>query len=229
AGVAEWPDGTVAGRYAFIHALYQQVLYERVSVGGRARPRPRAADSPRRAHGYGERAGEIAAELAVHFERGRDFERAARYRGQAGDHALRQHAYREAAEHATRGLEALAAQSPSREGAERELSLQITRGAALTATQGYAAPDVASTYARAWELCGQVGGAPDVLPVLRGVGRYYLLRGELATAHAVATRLMTAAQETQDSAFHLAGYNALGVGSLYRGDFGGARAHLEDR
>src|SRR5262245_41386949 len=33
AGVAEWPDGTVAGRYAFIHALYQQVLYGRVSIG----------------------------------------------------------------------------------------------------------------------------------------------------------------------------------------------------
>src|SRR5262249_46460444 len=31
-GVAEWPDGTVAGRYAFIHALYQEVLYARVSV-----------------------------------------------------------------------------------------------------------------------------------------------------------------------------------------------------
>lgn len=225
AGVAEWPDGTVAGRYAFIHALYQQVLYERVSVGARTGLHLRAGERLER--GYGDRAGEIAAELAVHFERGRAFERAARYRGQAGDHALRQHAYREAAEHATRGLEALAAQSPSREGAERELSLQIIRGAALTATQGYAAPDVASTYARAWELCGQVGGAPDVLPVLRGVGRYYLLRGELATAHAVATRLMTAAQETQDSAFHLAGYNALGVASFYGGDFGAAREHLE--
>src|SRR6185503_11195499 len=34
-GVAEWPDGTVAGRYAFIHALYQQVLYARVSIGER--------------------------------------------------------------------------------------------------------------------------------------------------------------------------------------------------
>src|SRR5262245_65504119 len=32
-GVEEWPDGTVAGRYAFIHALYQHVLYGRVSIG----------------------------------------------------------------------------------------------------------------------------------------------------------------------------------------------------
>ena len=46
--------------------------------------------------GYGQRASEIAGELATHFEHGRDFERAARYRSQAGEHALRQHAYREA-------------------------------------------------------------------------------------------------------------------------------------
>ena len=225
AGEAQWPDGTVAGRYAFIHALYQQVLYGRVSVGARAGMHLAAGERLERA--YGDRAGEIAAELAVHFERGRDLARAARYRALAGEHALRQHAYREAAEHAARGLDALATLSPSRERAERELGLQITRGAALTAIQGYGAPDVATTYARAWELCGQVGGACDALPVLRGVGRYYLLRGDLTTAHAVATRLMTAAGATDDVLCHLAAHNALGVASFYAGDFEEARAHLE--
>ena len=224
-GEAEWPDGTVAGRYAFIHALYQQVLYARVSVGARAGLHLHAGERLER--GYGDRAGEIAAELAVHFERGRDTSRAARYRGLAGEQALRHHGYREAAEHAARGLDALAGQSPSREGVEQELRLQITRGAALTATKGYAAPDVARTYARAWELCGKVGSAPDVLPVLRGVGRYYLLRGDLATAHAVAARLMMAARDTDDVAFHLAGENALGVALFYAGEFEAARAHLE--
>jgi predicted ATPase len=34
-GTAEWPDGTVAGRYAFAHALYQEVLSERVPAGRR--------------------------------------------------------------------------------------------------------------------------------------------------------------------------------------------------
>src|SRR5262249_30266393 len=150
--------------------------------------------------GYGDRAGEIAAELAVHFERGRDLTRAGRYRRLAGEQALRRHGYREAAEHAARGLDAFAAQSPSRESVEQELRLQITRGAALTATEGYAAPDVARAYARAWELCGRLGSAPDVVPVLRGVGRYYLLRGDLATAHAVAARLMMAARATDDVA-----------------------------
>jgi DNA-binding winged helix-turn-helix (wHTH) protein len=32
-GIEEWPDGTVAGRYGFRHAVYQQVVYDRLPVG----------------------------------------------------------------------------------------------------------------------------------------------------------------------------------------------------
>ena len=35
AGVEEWPDGTVAGRYAFLHALYVEILYRRLAPGSR--------------------------------------------------------------------------------------------------------------------------------------------------------------------------------------------------
>src|SRR5262247_96144 len=36
-GMAEWPDGTVAARYHFIHDLYHEVLYEQVPVNRRMR------------------------------------------------------------------------------------------------------------------------------------------------------------------------------------------------
>ena len=36
-GTDAWPDGTVATRYGFLHALYREVLYERVPVGRRVR------------------------------------------------------------------------------------------------------------------------------------------------------------------------------------------------
>src|SRR6266849_2704562 len=224
-GIAEWPDGTVGGRYAFIHALYQQVLYGRVSVGERVELHLRTAERLER--GYGERAGEIAGELAVHFEHGRDFERAARYRRQACEHALHQHAYHEAADHATRALESLRTLPDSRERTQQELGLQVTLGAALTATQGYGAPEVARTYARAWKLCAQVGETPQLLPVLRGVGRFYLIRGELQTALDVGIHMLTTAKATQDAALLLAAHNALGVVSLYSGNFETALDHLE--
>jgi DNA-binding winged helix-turn-helix (wHTH) protein/predicted ATPase len=224
-GVAEWPDGTVTGRYAFIHALYQQVLYGRVSVGERVNLHLRTAERLER--GYGDRAGEIAVELAVHFEHGRDFERAVRYRRQAGEHALHQHAYGEAADHATRALDLLRSLPDSRERAPQTLALQVTLGTALTATQGYAAPEVANTYARAWELCTQMGETPQLLPVLLGIGRFYAVRGEFKTARDVGTYLLAMAEASGDPALLLAAHNALGIVSLYSGDFEVALDHLE--
>ena len=41
AGLAAWPDGTVSGSYAFLHAVYQQALSERVPPGCRERYRRR--------------------------------------------------------------------------------------------------------------------------------------------------------------------------------------------
>jgi DNA-binding winged helix-turn-helix (wHTH) protein len=87
-GQAEWPDGTVAGRYVFIHTLFRKVLYSRVSVGDQVGLHLRIGARLELAHG--QRAAEIAGELAMHFEQGRDFARARRYRKQATDIALRQ-------------------------------------------------------------------------------------------------------------------------------------------
>jgi DNA-binding winged helix-turn-helix (wHTH) protein/predicted ATPase len=223
-GVTEWPDGTVAGRYAFIHELYQQVLYARISIGERASLHLRTGESLER--GYGQRAGEIAGELAMHFEHGRDFERAVRYRRQAGENALRQHAYREAADHATRALELLRAFPDSPERMQRELTLQVMLGSALTMTQGYAAPDVARTYARVRELCEQAEDGVQLCPVLLGLGRFHNIRGEVQIARDVGTRLLTVAEATHDGAMRLAAHNALGIMAFYAGQFDAALVHL---
>ena len=161
-------------------------------------------------------------DVAVHFEHARASERAARYRRRAGEHALRQHAYREAADHATRGLDSLGVLADSGERTQQELALQVTLGSALTATQGYAAPEVARTYARAWELCAQLGDPPQLLPVLLGVGRFYVVRGEFQTARDVGAHLLTFAEAAQDPVMRLAAHNALGVASLYAGDLDAA-------
>ena len=67
-GLTVWPDGTRGGRYRFQHALYQQVLYEQLGTARRMQLHQRIGR--RLEAGYGARAGEIAAQLAVHFERG---------------------------------------------------------------------------------------------------------------------------------------------------------------
>jgi predicted ATPase/DNA-binding winged helix-turn-helix (wHTH) protein len=98
-GLVEWPDGTVSGQYGFRHALYQAVVYKRIGTGRLARLHRLLG--AREEVGYGTRAREIAAALAMHFECGRDHSRAVRYRQQAADTALQRHAHREAIAHLT--------------------------------------------------------------------------------------------------------------------------------
>ena len=76
-GTAVWPDGTVTARYGFRHALYQELLYERVPVSRRVRWHQQIGT--RLEVAFGLRAGEMAAELAVHFEHGRDYDRAVKH------------------------------------------------------------------------------------------------------------------------------------------------------
>jgi predicted ATPase len=102
-GIGEWPDGTVAAHYSFIHALYQEVLYERVTVGRHARLHQRIGE--RQEEGYRERSREMAAELAMHFERGRDYRLAVQYLEQAGKNAIGRSAHQEAISLLTKGLE----------------------------------------------------------------------------------------------------------------------------
>ena len=104
-GVTTWPNGTVATRYAFVHALYQQVVYERLGAGRRVRLHQRLGECLEAA--YGAQAGEIAAELAEHFVRGQDTQRAVHYLHQAAENALRRHAHREAIAYLRQALELL--------------------------------------------------------------------------------------------------------------------------
>ena len=90
-GVTTWPNGTVTARYAFVHALYQQVVYERLGAGRRIRLHQCLGGCLEAA--YSAQAGEIATELAEHFVRGQDTRRAVHYLRQAGDNALTRSAY----------------------------------------------------------------------------------------------------------------------------------------
>ena len=64
-GRAEWPDGTVTAGYSFIHAVYQEVLYQRIPAGRQSRWHARIG--ARLAQGFGAQAGDLAAALAQAF------------------------------------------------------------------------------------------------------------------------------------------------------------------
>jgi predicted ATPase len=224
-GQDEWPDGTIATRYSFLHALYQEVTYERVPVGWRTRLHQRIGERYEAA--YGKRVSEIAAELAVHFKRGQDYSRAVRYLRQAGQNAARRSAHQEAITLLTKGLELLNTFPDTPERARQELRLLRLLGPALVALRGYTAPEVEQTYARAFALCQQDGRPHQLLQVLPIFRVFSLARGEAGKAREVAEQVLQLAQQVSTPTALLAAHYGLGESLFHLGEFTAAREHLE--
>ena len=123
--------------------------------------------------GHGGQAGDIAAELAIHFERGRDYQRAMQYLRQAGQRSLERSACVEAVAHFTRGLEVLQTLPATPARTQHELEMQVVLGQTLQITKGWATPEVEHAFARARELCQQVEDSPQLLAVLGGLAVFY--------------------------------------------------------
>ena len=224
-GTADWPDGTVVARYRFLHALYQEVLSSRIPAGRRQRLHQQIGEREEQA--YGKRAREIAAALAVHFEQGRDYGKAVKYLQQAGERAIRRSAYGEAINHLTKGLVLLKILPDTPERTQQELRLHFPLGESLMAVQGYAAVEVERVYARALELCHQIGETPQLFRALLGLCAFYNVHGPLATARELAEQLMRLAQTTNQPAGLELAHSVLGAVLFGLGEFVPAQTHLE--
>ncbi|HVO23301.1 MAG TPA: AAA family ATPase [Candidatus Margulisiibacteriota bacterium] len=226
AGVAEWPDGSVSGRYRFRHALYRRVLYEGIAAARRVRLH--GAIGQRLEVGFGARAREHASELAMHFTRGRVHVRALHFHELAAAAALDRHAAHEAVAHCSAALAALAHTPENPEQASRERGLVVARATLLMAIRGYAASETEQAFARARALCDSSPAGPALYPVLRGLLSYHHVRAQLGEAHALGEQLLRHAAERQDDgALRVQAHYGHGATLFHMGAFDAARAHLE--
>jgi predicted ATPase/DNA-binding winged helix-turn-helix (wHTH) protein len=220
-----WPDGTRGGCYRFQHALYRQVLYERlgtmrcVQLHGRIGARLEG--------GYGAQVGEIATQLAVHFERAGTVQQAVHYLQQTGEMARWRHAYPEALSALRKGLTLLATLPQRSTRMQDELTLLLSLGELLIAAKGRAAPEVGDIYVQAHRLCHQLGEPPQHFQVLQGLCWFHLNQAALPAAGALAQELTELAHRQHEAGRVLEGRAAMGTVALFRGDFVSARAHLE--
>jgi DNA-binding winged helix-turn-helix (wHTH) protein/predicted ATPase len=225
ARIVELPDGTLTPRYKFSHVLYLEVPYRLLPTIRRAQIHGRIGRSGEAI--YGDRVGEIAAELAMHFEQARDKSRAVKYLLQAAETAIHRSAQHEAAALARRGLLALESLPESSERSQQELSLRMILGVALMATKGFAAAEVEQVYRRALELCELQGAATQAFMVQWLLGLFHYFRAELQPAHQIAGHLLELAADLPDDAIVMEAHRAVGVTLVDLGRFGEALEHLE--
>lgn len=224
-GMQELPNGEVVTRFGFVHAVYQNVLYDRLPAARRVKLHRLIAE--RGEEVFGERATEIAAELAMHFERGRDYQRAAHYLKAGANKAIRRFAYQEAVDLARRGIKLIADLPHTRDVLNDSLCLHLTLGVPLIAIEGYAAPDVGKVYTKARELYDQLGDSPDVSEVLWGLWTFHTLSGDLATARDIAEEFLRLSERLPYPGLAMRGHWALEITFTHLGNFELALDHYE--
>jgi DNA-binding winged helix-turn-helix (wHTH) protein len=219
----EWPDGTVSATFEFLHTLYSDILSRRLSPARRADLHRRIG--ARLESAYGPRAPELAAELAVHFERGRDTDRAMRYLQQAAETDRSRSAHGVALEHYRRALALLEKRAGGSGRDEREIGLRVGLGDVLMQTRGWGAPEVEAEYARVRQLTEAQGPSRALLSAFWNLWIFYTTRGRLAEARSFADRLFDVAQQSGDPEWLLQAHHATWSTLFTVGDLHGTEAH----
>ncbi len=211
--------------YIFKHALTQDVAYNSVLVERRKVLHKQTGQALEQV--YKEKLAEHYDELAHHYSRSANTEKAVDYLQLAGQQAVQRSASEEAINNFTIALELLKTLPDTSERIQHELTLQIALATPLAFVKGPTAPEVGAVYSRALALCRQVGETSQLSPALWGTRRFYLFRGELQTARELAEQLIPLAQRAQDSALLPAAHFGLGSVLHSLGELALARTHCE--
>ena len=187
-GSQDWPDGTVANRYAFVHAMYQEGLGSRVSEARRVEWQGRIG--AREEQAYGVDARDIAAQLAVRFEAARQYDRSVKYFELAARNALSSNAYIEADRLYGKAIDMLPLARLD-DPTKVELRMLLPRSVAVIATHGYATDEIDKIHQRALTLARDRGDTPAVVRVLHSIWTTYLAQGQLHKARRSPSRFPT--------------------------------------
>jgi predicted ATPase/DNA-binding winged helix-turn-helix (wHTH) protein len=133
---------------------------------------------------------------------------------------------RDRAQHALRMKDVDSELLGPRERAERELDLQMALGPALVATKLHGHPDIGQTYARAWELCQQLGDHSRGFTALRGLQVYHQNLIEIKKAQHFAEEALRVAERLDDPARLVGGHMAVGATLYWQGKLEPALAHF---
>ena len=201
--------------YSFRHALFRQVLYQRTARLARVQLHCKVAAALERERAAG---GPVAAaELAMHFERGREPITASRYYAEAAEAALQHLSPAECMTLTERGLTLLGQASEGTERKALEITLATLQGVSAAHLLGVSFIETKSAFQRAHSLLGDVPQHPLRGLLLHGFGFALCLRAEYAEALAVAEHAEALSSATDDPVLLLAACTVQGDVQMLRG------------
>jgi DNA-binding SARP family transcriptional activator/predicted ATPase len=214
-----------AGRFDFSHDRLREVAYAGTGPIRRSLLHRRVAEALLH---HASDLDAVSGQIAGHYDRGGMPDDAIRFYQRAADVATRLYANEEAISHLDRALTLLVSLPPDDERDRRELALRTALLPPLRATQGWGAPALEQSAARARALCERVGTAPERLRALTEIALFQLVRGtDLRTALTTAEEVLQLALAQNDPSMLMLAHYAVGSTLCMSGEFARAREHLE--
>lgn len=220
----EQPNSFEVG-YRFKHALTHEVAYNTVLQDRRKVLHEQTAQAIETL--YVTNLEEHYGELAHHYSRSGNIEKAIHYLHLTGQQAAQNSAQADAVSNFTAALNLLNALPETSERVEQELTLQLALAASLQVTKGPSSPQVGEVYRRARVLCQQSGDERQLFSVLRGLWLFHHVQADLAAAREMGELLFAMAEQFHDATCLLEASRMLGSTLLWQGEFLLARHHLE--
>jgi class 3 adenylate cyclase/tetratricopeptide (TPR) repeat protein len=211
--------------YRFKHALIQEAAYQSLLRSTRQRSHQRIAQVLEAQ--FPETAETQPELVAHHYTEASLLGQAIPYWQRAGQRAIQRSAHVEAINHLAKSLDLLNTLPDTHERGRQELELQLALGPALMVTRGFAAPEVAATYARGRQLCEQLGQREQLFSVLFGLWRSSHARAQLPTARELGEQLLSMATCQGDPGLLVEAHGALGQTLCIQGELTLARGHLQ--
>jgi class 3 adenylate cyclase/tetratricopeptide (TPR) repeat protein len=212
--------------YSFKHALVRDVAYDSMLRSRRRQLHGRVAEALR-TH-FAPAVGQNPELLALHLTKAGLYHQAIEGWLSAGLLAIERSATLEAESHLRTGLSLVAKLPATQKPTKQEIRLQTALGAALRATQGFAAPAVVEAFDRAKSLCTDLEDEQLLLDVLPGLQSYYHVHGNLRTARELGEQLVALTRARPEEPYRLLdARRRLGWSLFWLGELAEAGQNLE--
>jgi class 3 adenylate cyclase/predicted ATPase len=214
-------------RYIFKHALIQDAAYQ--SLLKRTRQQYHMQVGRLLEERFPETVEAHPELLAHHYTEGGAAKEAIAAWHKAGELAKSRGANQEAVTHLRNGLSVANGLPDGEERARYELKLQVSLGGVYLQMKGHSAPEVEEAFARARELCEQIGDAPELVPTLFGLWRTYVVQMEaIDISREIATQLLRLAGDEADPVRYVVAHYTAGFTNIATADFSAAGEHLRE-
>ena len=213
-------------RYAFKHALVQDVAYESLLKKSRQQLHQRIADVLER--DFPTIVESEPETLAHHFTEAGLAEPAIANWYRAGQLAAQRAANLEAIQYFERALALLPSLPEDAARNATELKVLTHLGPALMVVKGWAAAEVGTVYERANKLAVRLESSAELAPPLVGIWLYHNARGRYDLADALTEQLFHVAKTTSDNDLLLQAHHAAWPIPMFRGAFEASHKHIEE-